>query len=310
MRDDEQKNEVIIDDEVIDLDKFFEMNFGSDDGEDESTPSPVEEEVKSEPEPTEPEPAAPEPAPTPAKPKPEDIAKAEEERRVNRESQASSQRARHVARSIVLLVLGGIVILSGYMNGFGGSEPEQIDTVAYTPAPPPAPVAPPPEPELPSFLQGISLPLYRGVSGDDVTRLQTYLNEIGGVHSGIRTVTADGIFDDVTLRAVFDFQRITGLVPNGFVCETAWEKIYHVRAAPRDFDLPFPVFMPDLPAVYTVIAGVNFRTGPATRYDIIGSIPLDTRVLVIGHRGNWHRIEHDGRVGYASANFLRYGDYP
>ena len=53
----------------------------------------------------------------------------------------------------------------------------------------------------------------------------------------------------------------------------------------------------------TVTTDLNVRSGPGTRYAVIGSLPAGARVDVGGCTGNWCRVAG----GYASASFLSFG---
>ena len=51
-------------------------------------------------------------------------------------------------------------------------------------------------------------------------------------------------------------------------------------------------------------ASVNFRSGPGTGHKSIRTIPSGATVNVLSQTGNWLRVNHNGRVGYISAQFV------
>lgn len=58
----------------------------------------------------------------------------------------------------------------------------------------------------------------------------------------------------------------------------------------------------------TVTNDLNLRSGPGTRYGVIDTMPAGAYVNVIGCGGSWCRVNFQGRVGYASANYLGGGE--
>lgn len=53
----------------------------------------------------------------------------------------------------------------------------------------------------------------------------------------------------------------------------------------------------------TVTTDLNVRSGPGTRYAVVGSLPAGARVDVGGCTGNWCRVGG----GYANASYLAFG---
>jgi len=56
-----------------------------------------------------------------------------------------------------------------------------------------------------------------------------------------------------------------------------------------------------------VTHGLNLRSGPSTRYDVIGTMPAGAHVRVLNCTGAWCRVAFRGERGYASANYLAGG---
>ncbi len=56
---------------------------------------------------------------------------------------------------------------------------------------------------------------------------------------------------------------------------------------------------------YYATTGLNVRSGPSTRYSIVGGLNKNQVVTVLSQSGNWYRISYGGGTGYASASYLR-----
>lgn len=68
-------------------------------------------------------------------------------------------------------------------------------------------------------------PLRRGISGNNVRQLQTYLSRLADFNSNIPKITPTGSFGPETERAVIAFQREYGLPPRGIVGLSTWNAI-------------------------------------------------------------------------------------
>ena len=64
-----------------------------------------------------------------------------------------------------------------------------------------------------------------GTSGENVEKIQRYLNVISDVYTEIPKLTVDGIFGANTQTAVETFQRLFGLPQNGVVGPFTWDLI-------------------------------------------------------------------------------------
>lgn len=71
-------------------------------------------------------------------------------------------------------------------------------------------------------------PLRLGDSGEDVRRIQQWLNRIGQNYPAIGFVPATGVFDAATHAAVQTFQRIFNLTADGIVGSGTWYKIVQI----------------------------------------------------------------------------------
>lgn len=71
-------------------------------------------------------------------------------------------------------------------------------------------------------------PLRMGSSGANVTRIQTWLNDIGSVTGSIPTLVTDGRFGPATQAAVIVFQQQNNLSADGVVGPLTWNRIYAV----------------------------------------------------------------------------------
>lgn len=59
-------------------------------------------------------------------------------------------------------------------------------------------------------------------------------------------------------------------------------------------------------AVYkTTTANLNMRTGRGTSHSRICNIPKGTKVQVSDLQNNWYEVTYNGKIGYASANYLK-----
>lgn len=67
--------------------------------------------------------------------------------------------------------------------------------------------------------------LRRGMSGNSVRQLQTYLSKLAEYNGSIPSVTPTGFFGTETERAVLEFQRENGLRRNGVVGLSTWQEI-------------------------------------------------------------------------------------
>lgn len=70
--------------------------------------------------------------------------------------------------------------------------------------------------------------LKEGSTGLYVQNIQYYLNTIGYFIDGLDPVEVDGIFGPETKKAVQEFQKMYGLVPDGIVGRNTWNKMQEV----------------------------------------------------------------------------------
>ncbi|MBQ8474529.1 MAG: peptidoglycan-binding protein [Clostridia bacterium] len=68
-------------------------------------------------------------------------------------------------------------------------------------------------------------PLRLGSEGEDVSRIQDYLNFISNTYTEIPKVTVDGIFGPATQAAVLTYQNLFGLEPTSIVSATTYNSI-------------------------------------------------------------------------------------
>ena len=79
------------------------------------------------------------------------------------------------------------------------------------------------DPNRAAFFPGVIL--QRGMSGESVRLLQTYLSRIADDYPAIPKITPDGIFGAATEAAVRAYQTEFGLQPNGIVGAVTWDSI-------------------------------------------------------------------------------------
>ena len=67
-----------------------------------------------------------------------------------------------------------------------------------------------------------------GSSGENVRRVQNWLNQVGSYYTEILPLTVDGRFGPATQSAVLTFQQLFGLSVDGVVGPLTWNKLYAV----------------------------------------------------------------------------------
>ncbi len=87
----------------------------------------------------------------------------------------------------------------------------------------------PPEQLGPNAYPGTALKV--GSTGDNVRRIQFWINIISYNFTDIESVSSDGIFGSGTEAAVIDFQSYFGLTADGIVGEVTWNKMFEAYAA-------------------------------------------------------------------------------
>lgn len=68
-------------------------------------------------------------------------------------------------------------------------------------------------------------PVRLGSRGEEVRRIQTYLNRVSEAYPQIPALTADGVFGPATQAAVLTFQSLFGLNPDGVVALLTYNKL-------------------------------------------------------------------------------------
>ena len=133
---------------------------------------------------------------------------------------------RALAALLVIMILCPLLAAGAESTSEEKEEPAATPAVTHTPA------------ELQA--QGI---LTVGASGDDVTRLQQRLKDLGYLNSKV-----DGKYGGGTKRAVISFQRRNGLKTDGVAGETTLAKLYaeDAVAAPENSD-PVDTLAGDVP---------------------------------------------------------------
>ncbi len=71
-------------------------------------------------------------------------------------------------------------------------------------------------------------PLRLGSSGENVRRIQQWLNDVGSYYTAIPRLTVDGRFGGATQSAVLEFQRQFNLSADGVVGPLTWNRLYAV----------------------------------------------------------------------------------
>ncbi len=78
-------------------------------------------------------------------------------------------------------------------------------------------------------------PLRVGSRGENVLRIQSYLNNIGIVYTTVPSLITDGVFGTATERAVSVLQEIFSLTSDGIVGENTWNLIVNLNLALSEY---------------------------------------------------------------------------
>lgn len=142
-----------------------------------------------------------------------------------------------------------------------------------------------------------------GFTGQDVTHMQVYLNDLAGTYMAINRQTVDGEYGSNMSAAVRRFQRQFGLTNDGIIGKNTWNRIVAVHAALSGTKTH--VTTPYGGTVLTVgSTGDNVRylqsyleaipgTGSVT---VDGSFGKGTQAAVIRFQA-MHGLTADGKVG-------------
>ena len=154
-------------------------------------------------------------------------------------------------------------------------------------------------------------PLRSGSRGDNVRKMQSYLNVIGGAYPSIPQQTADSISGSKTQQAVTAFQRQFGLTADGVIGVNTWNKIVsvyrEVSGAPQDPD-QYPGSVIDYGASGpNVVKMQNYLNEVGVYYPTIPRLTVDGRY---GNRGQnavtafqkQFGLAQDGVIGEATWN--------
>lgn len=128
--------------------------------------------------------------------------------------------------------------------------------------------------------------LYKGLSGEDVRRLQEKLISLG---YSLGSYGADGKFGNDTYTAVTMFQRDNSLQVDGRVGPASRGKIEELLALP-------------VKTVNTNTSPLNIRKAP--NGEVITTLPKGTKVRVVSSENGWSKIIYGTLRGYASSAYL------
>lgn len=84
---------------------------------------------------------------------------------------------------------------------------------------------------VPDALEQGGVPLFpgrtlvRGMTGEDVSRMQEYLNFLSGTYPDIAPFPVTGYLGDQTVNAIIAFQQVVGLDPDGAIGPATWNEI-------------------------------------------------------------------------------------
>lgn len=135
-----------------------------------------------------------------------------------------------------------------------------------------------------------------GSTGDNVERIQFWLNEVAEFFPGIPTISVDGIFGQGTYAAVRAFQQEFGLTVDGVVGRATWEALYDEYVDIQDDITP-----PDVDAVGEY-PGTPLRQG--SRGNEVKQFQFWLRVIS-NSNSSISTITADGIFGNATTNAVR-----
>ncbi len=194
---------------------------------------------------------------------------------------------------LAALIVAG-VLLAGKVLPLN-EEVRRVRSLTPTPLPgygsvfqvTPDPSAPTPEPVIRS-----------GAMGEDVTRLQTRLQELG-----YYTGTVDGQFGPGTRTAVAAFQQVNGLSADGIVGTATTEVLYSVSAKPAPTEAPTATPAPiqdttSTSAIQKRLKELGFYTG-----EVDGLTGPGTKKAITKFQQQ-HGLKADGIYGPATAAVL------
>ena len=69
-------------------------------------------------------------------------------------------------------------------------------------------------------------PLRTGSTGENVVKIQSWLNDLADIYPTIPPVSVDGIFGTLTQQSVIAFQQLFNLTADGIVGQTTWNRLY------------------------------------------------------------------------------------
>lgn len=155
------------------------------------------------------------------------------------------------------------------------------------------------------------IPLKNGMTGEDVTHMQTYLNALAKVYTAINTLTVDGNFGTNTQNAVQRFQKQFGLTADGEIGQNTWNKIVSAyNAVQTGNPLPVVTPYPGTPvqqgssgdSVRFVQSYLNAADGAGLVID--GQFGSKTKTAVVAFQAQ-NGLKPDGIVGSATWAALR-----
>jgi uncharacterized protein YvpB len=63
--------------------------------------------------------------------------------------------------------------------------------------------------------------------------------------------------------------------------------------------------------IYITLANLNVRTGPSTKYSIIGTVMKGKTLNITGNTGNgWYKVRYNGKTGYVSSTYVKVSNVP
>ncbi|MEM7553155.1 MAG: peptidoglycan-binding protein [Cyanobacteria bacterium P01_A01_bin.84] len=144
-----------------------------------------------------------------------------------------------------------------------------------------------------------ALTLKKGSTGYNVRTIQTALKSKGYFP---RSVSATGYYGSITRRAVMNFQRANGLRVDGIAGPRTLRVMGYggtggsISSADNFHG-----------ATGVVVASrLNIRSGPSTRYGVVGSLTRGQRVSLSDERNGWYKLKTSVGSRWISGRYISF----
>lgn len=143
------------------------------------------------------------------------------------------------------------------------------------------------------------IPLTSGMTGQDVTHMQIYLNDAAHPYTAINMQTVDGVYGANMTNATKRFQRQFGLPNDGVIGEQTWNKVVAVQKNQKtSVTTPYPGYVIKIGATGDNVRYVQSYVSAAgtIKLTVDGVFGSNTQKAVIAFQAA-HGLTPDGAVG-------------